>query len=139
MNRLLLPLLLLALFLGCSSQDAQVQSRLDELEKSIASLSDQVQNLDTRIQDRMAGVEEQLDSLRLDLKNVLEYLSLSLESLRKTARNDGGNLSESAKETIRQNVDRLLDLSGKVLDRLEKELEQGLREKAPETGPGQTR
>lgn len=137
MNRLLLPLLLLPLFLGCGSRESQVQTRVTELEESVASLSDQVQNMNSRIQDRMEETDRQLNSLRADLKNILQYLNLSLENLQTTARHDDGTLSESARDAIRQNVDRLLDLSGKVLDRLEKELEQGLEQGQPKTGPEQ--
>jgi len=137
MNRLLLPVILLILVLGCGPRESQVQTRLTELEESVASLSDQVQTMNSRIQDRMDETDRQLNSLRADLKNILQYLNLSLENLQKTARNDDGALSEAARDAIRQNVDRLLDLSGKVLDRLEKELEQGLEQGQPKTGPGQ--
>jgi len=137
MHRALLFLILLSLTLGCSPGDSQVQPRLAELEKSIASLSDQVQDMQTRIQDRMADFDRQLDGLRTDLKNILQYLNLSLESLEQASQGDDGTLSESARKKIRENVDRLLDLSGKVLDRLEEQLEQELGQKEQGTEPEQ--
>jgi len=93
--------------------------------------------MQTRIQDRMADFDRQLDGLRTDLKNILQYLNLSLESLEQASQGDDGTLSESARKKIRENVDRLLDLSGKVLDRLEEQLEQELGQKEQGTEPEQ--
>jgi septal ring factor EnvC (AmiA/AmiB activator) len=135
MRRFLLSLVLLCVFLGCSPGESRDQSRLAELEKSIASLSDQVQGMQSRIEERMADFDRQLDDLRTDLKNILQYLNLSLENLEQASRGEDGTLSESAREKIRENVDRLLDLSDKVLDRLEEQLEQGLEQKEPGTPP----
>ncbi|WP_147819748.1 hypothetical protein [Salidesulfovibrio onnuriiensis] len=130
MFRLLMPALALCVLLaGCGESPSQELSVPGKVAVS------------GEMEARLSRIEQDLLSLRIENDRRLEALKGDIESLRGqmeqlaealAGRAQKDELDESAREFARESMQRMLDLSKKIMDKLEKELES-----TPEGDPGE--
>lgn len=133
MQRIILVFLLLV-GLGltaCSprSDSAAVDQRMDRLEKRLDAL-------ETGNRADMAKLTREVAGLREALEKALTSEPIPGESADRSPDRD---LDEAAREFARENMEKMLDLTRRILDRLEREVDERLRPDAvPESGETQT-
>jgi len=120
LGRLMLTLVVCAVLAGCSSQPSEELS----IPGKVATSGE--------MEARLTRIEQDLLSLRMESDRQLATLRGDIESLRKQMKElsvalngcaGKDELDNSAREFARESLQRMLDLSKKIMDRLEKELE----------------
>jgi len=126
--------LLLALALavtGCtgdnsSSMSTAEKDRLTALEKQVASLQ-------AEASAREAAFKEELSLIRKNLESIRELMEIEEESGKAKAapKNFDEEIDAKAKSFVSENLDRLLSLTKKLLDKMEKELDDQMKKDIP--------
>ncbi len=109
--------MLLLLTAGCGNGSSETRNQ------ETASLEQQVQTLQERLNGLEKQHQEDIQALQKDLKNVLEYLHITLKSMSGEKPAEQPGLGEQARESLRENMQKLLDLSKEMIEKLERELE----------------
>lgn len=126
--------LLLALFLlpACSSGSGD-NERLTALEAEVKSLKAEAQAREAHFKKELTQIRKNLEGIR-GLIEIEQGRSGSLSTPQADA--DSGNkldqeIDEKAKSFVSENLDRLLDITKKLLDKMEQELDKQMVEPAP--------
>lgn len=120
-------LLLLLTGFGCSGSD---KDRISALEAEVAILK-----------ERDAAYREELAQVRKNLEAIQELLQIDKgrEQLKSGPESDAPpsdeDLDAKAKSFVDKNLDRLLELTKKLLDKMEKEFDEQLEKKNEPTPP----
>ena len=135
MHKIIAPILCLCLLWGCSGQgvvqDTEARQRIETLENEVKTLREQGA-------ERDKAIREELSKIRA----TLESISAVLEVERGRAGLDQGKprtpldkeLDAKAKSFVDENLDRLMDLTRKMRDKMEKEFDEHLKQ-SEETPP----
>ncbi|MBI9078560.1 MAG: hypothetical protein JEY79_02310 [Pseudodesulfovibrio sp.] len=137
---IVLGLLLLGLF-ACSSGDEVPLDRLAALETEVKVLKQEAQVRETAFRDELAQIRKNLEGIQ-DILKVEKGRSGVLdkpEGVEPEA--DGDSLDSAldfkAKSFVSENLDRLLEITKKLLDKMEQELdEQMKKEETPKPPEG---
>ncbi len=130
-----LALLLCAAFAmgGCSSDSGKDSERLTALEEEVKQLRVDVLEQDMRFKDELTQIRKNLEGIR-GLIQVEKKRAEALEPSQ--SEGDSGdnfdeNINNKAKSFVSENLDRLLDITKKLLDKMEMELDQQMEKTAP--------
>jgi predicted small lipoprotein YifL len=97
------------------------------------TLEQQVQELQSRLDALERRHAKDVEDLRTDLKNLLTYLNIAMQNLADQKPGEGqappseGKEEGSLRRSLQENLKKLLDLSREMIDRLERELDQSMR------------
>ncbi|QJB56214.1 hypothetical protein [Pseudodesulfovibrio sp. zrk46] len=128
--------LILALCLaltGCgqdspSGLSAQDKERLTALENEVSTLKADAAAREQAFKEEFAQIRENLDAIRALIK-------LDKERAQAVPKVDGDKLDEEidtkAKSFVSENLDRLLSITKKLLDKMEKELDKQIEKETP--------
>lgn len=129
-----LAVLLLLALCGCNPPSAEKSrddaARIDALEAEVLALRREGAERDKRFSDELGRVRENLESIR----SLLEMDRARAGSGDAPGKSGSGEpptdeeLDAKAKTFVGENLDRLLDLTRKLLDRMESELDDKLTE-----------
>lgn len=112
---------------GCSGSD---ENRLSALEAEVAALKER----DTVYREELAQVRENLEAIQ-DLLKIDKGRSELKESPSPDSPPSDEDLDAKAKSFVDKNLDRLLELTKKLLDKMEKELDEQLEKTTEPTPP----
>ena len=128
---LLLTTVLLA---GCSSESPGTSDRLDALEKEVKALKAEAGAREKALREELAMIRVNLDGIQ----SMLEVEKGRAEAPEKSSEPEGeeGDLDSQidirAKTFVKENLDRLLAITKKLLDKMEQELDKATEEETPE-------
>lgn len=125
------PLLCLFLLLGCSGQDDQARQRIETLEAEVQTLKTEARERDQAIREELAKIRTTLESITAVLE--VERGRADLEQGQSKTPMDE-ELDAKTKSFVDENLDRLMELTRKMLDKMEKEFDEHLN-KSEETPP----
>ncbi|KAB1441677.1 hypothetical protein [Pseudodesulfovibrio senegalensis] len=141
MKTYVLSMVMLCLFAcGCSAQDSeglsasgpgseygQMQQRMDQLERKVKAL--QAENRET-----LSAIRRDLDVVRAQLTALSELLGQA--ELPESGSAPDEDLDKSARSFAKDSLKRMLDLSRKLMQKLENELDKSLNQpEAPSQEP----
>ena len=124
--------LAVTLLAGCPSQSVDV----DALQERITALESSLETLRQEGKARDQELKEELSLLRTNLDAIRELMQLEQERPGQLGQNgttdeSPGGLDDKAKSFVEKNLNRLMDLTRKLLDKMEKELDKQLEQPAP--------
>ncbi|MCJ2165691.1 MULTISPECIES: hypothetical protein [unclassified Pseudodesulfovibrio] len=122
----LLVLVLALLFLcACDGPGADPQ-RLEALEAEVAALRQEVKQRDQAFKDELIVVRKNLENIQ-KLLEVDESRAKIREEAESGIPSADKELDDKAKSFVDENLDRLLELTRKMLDKMEKEFDEHLK------------
>jgi hypothetical protein len=130
MKRLAAFVLVLALF-ACSGSGPEAK-RLDALEAQVKALRQEAGERDKAFRAELAQVRKNLESIRSMLEKEVGSDKAGGEADSGAAPTDK-ELDDKAKSFVGENLDRLMELTRKLLDKMESELDQ--KDQATEEPP----
>jgi len=127
---------------GCASQPPSEAKgsdsrRLTALETEVGSLRVEAKAREAALREELASIRENLAAVR-DLIKVEQARAKGLTPVDPDAEAKAESetmnreLDKKAKNFVSENLDRLLDITGKLLDKMEKEIDEKMQKKAPE-------
>ena len=130
------PALVLAVCLlaGCSSEPAGTSDRLDTLENEVRALKAEAGAREKALREELAQIRVNLDGIQ----SMLEVEKGRAEAPDKSEAQDGeegdldSQIDTKAKTFVKENLDRLLAITKKLLDKMERELDKATEEEADE-------
>lgn len=130
---------LFALFLilpGCSSDPAADTDRLNALEVEVKALRTEADVREKALREELAMIRVNLDGIQSLLKmekGRAEALDTKKTAPKAEVKDDDldNQLDTKAKTFVSENLDRLLVITKKLLDKMEQELDEQMKEPAP--------
>lgn len=127
-------LLLIALVLGACSSGSPSDERLAALEAEVAELKAQARAGEKRFMEELAQIRTNLEAIR-GLVEVEQRRAEAMDA--PSAEGESGDaldkdIDTKAKSFVSENLDRLLAITKKLLDKMEQELDERMKEPAPE-------
>lgn len=137
-KQLVLPLILLITLLagGCAGETQQADSgRLDALEAEVQALKAESAAREAMVRQELAQIRKNLDGIRklIELDKARPGTSGTAQSdaeAKKDALDD--DLDIKAKSFVSENLDRLLDITKKLLDKMESEIDEQMKKTEPD-------
>ncbi|MFW6324188.1 MAG: hypothetical protein ACOC0U_03915 [Desulfovibrionales bacterium] len=130
MRRFILLLPFMALLLaGCPGEE-----EVPTPETTAESVSERLSELENRFLELEQRHERDIDTLQENLKNIMQYLQITLENVSKIEQESENGIGSTAKRSLEENLQKLLDLSKRMIDKLEQELNESLQ-REPEPSP----
>lgn len=122
---------------ACSSGDGADSDRLAALEVEVKALKLEAQNREKTFREELAQIRMNLEGIQDLLKVEKGRADVMDQPAPKAEGEDLDNeLDTKAKSFVNENLDRLLAITSKLLDKMEKELDEQMKEmetpKAPE-------
>ncbi|QGY39742.1 hypothetical protein GM415_06285 [Pseudodesulfovibrio cashew] len=119
------------LLAGCPSEPSPEarEKRLAAMEAELAALKDEAKARDVEIKKELGLLRENLDSIR-DILSVEQQRSELMDQNR-TMGQSLDELNDKAKTLARESMDRLMELTKELLDKLEKKMDEQTTKPAP--------
>jgi DNA anti-recombination protein RmuC len=114
---------LLLAFLGFDPVQAGQRSYSD-LNEKVMQLDQRIGSLEQEIRDMDRAHERELTAIRKDLQHIIHYFNISFDHLKQSLDRDSSSLEQSTKEAVKSSLEKLLELSREILDKIEKDLQQ---------------
>ena len=122
------------LLAGCSSEAPGTSERLDALESEVKALKDEAGAREKALREELAQIRVNLDGIQSMLE-VEKGRAEAPEKSEVTPDGEEGDLDSQidtkAKTFVKENLDRLLAITKKLLDKMEQELDKATEEEAP--------
>lgn len=122
------------LLAGCSSDSSGMADRVTVLEAEVQALKAEARVREKAFREELAMIRVNLDGIQ----SLLEVEKGRAEALAKPEdlpKGDTGDLDEQidtkAKTFVKENLDRLLAITKKLLDKMERELDEQTKEQPP--------
>lgn len=129
-------LLAACLLAGCSSEPPGTSDRLDALENEVKALKAEAGAREKALREELAMIRVNLDGIQSMLE-VEQGRAEAPEKGEAEAKPDGeegdldSQIDTKAKTFVKENLDRLLAITKKLLDKMESELDKATEEEAP--------
>lgn len=120
MQKLALVALILLMLTGCVT-DSGADERLETLEAEVNALKAEIASRDESLQEELAQIQKNLDVIR----DILEMDKERAEALEKPGQDAPSDeeLDAKVKTFVGESLERLTDLTRKLLDKMQKELD----------------
>lgn len=128
---ILLPFFLL---LSCSQEQELSAKELQELRTELQQTKQELQELSQEVEDLRQEQMQSLNAMRQDLQQVVKYMQISLENLDQAPAQEKEK-SPSPKEQMEKSLQKFLDLTDQLLEKMKRQLEQDL-DPSKEQPPG---
>lgn len=122
---------------GCQSQTAEnMADRLAGLEAEVHALQVQSSARDAAVKEELATIRKNLEGIR-SLIEVEKSRAKALDTPKAQSKSErerdklDEELDIKAKNFVSENLDRLLDLTSKLLDKMEKEIDEQMKKETP--------
>lgn len=126
--------LILATLIGLGGCSGETGSSIPSGDKDrLSSLEQQVAELKAEAAAREERMKTELGLIRKNLQHIQTMLQLrdeSSDALRSQPSEKGDELNQ-AKERFQESLDRLVDVTKKLLDKMEKEIDEQMKKLAP--------
>lgn len=130
-----MALLLVAAFsmTACGSGSGADNERLAALEAEIKALRVDAQAREARFKDELVQIRKNLEGIR----GLIQVEKGRADALAPQSEADSGDsldqeIDKKAKSFVSENLDRLLDITKKLLDKMEQELDQQMKDVEPQ-------
>lgn len=135
----MIPALLLAMVLmvGCA-EDTPSSIPASPDSDRLAALEAEIAGLKAEARARENALKRELALIRSNLDHITEMLKVREQAEALPPSTPGETVDEAiedAKKSFRKNVDRLADVTKKLLDKMEKEIDEHMKKLAPEPKP----
>ncbi len=131
---LVLVLAAACLLAGCSSDSSGTADRLIALEAEVQALKTEARAREKAFREELAMIRVNLDGIQ-SLLEVEKGRAEALDKPKDITKGDTGDLDEQidtkAKTFVKENLDRLLAITKKLLDKMERELDERTKEQPP--------
>ena len=129
MNKIIAPILCLLLLCGCSAPETD--KRLEALEAEVLELKQQGIERDKAVREELSKIRATLESISAVLEVERGRADLEQDKPRSPLDKE---LDTKTRSFVDENLDRLMDLTRKMLDKMEKEFDEHLKQ-SEETPP----
>lgn len=127
-------LLAACLLAGCSSESPETSERLDALESEVKALKAEAGTREKALREELAQIRVNLDGIQsmLEVEKGRAEAPEKSEAAPEAEEGDlDSQIDTKAKTFVKENLDRLLAITKKLLDKMESELDKATEEEAP--------
>jgi len=127
-------LILLSALPGCSPAPPETDARLAALEAEVKTLKDEARAREKAVREELAMIRTNLGSIQALLEVERERAVAAVPPAEGNATGDDldAELDTKAKSFVKENLDRLMSITRKLLDKMERELDKQDKPAQPE-------